>query len=151
MFLKERNSESPFQNRLEIRVDIVDGSTTVSPVQVRVNKFTHDRSGADESNLDDEVVKFPRLHDWKSCHLGSRFDLKSANGICTTKQIEGGSVIMGNVCQINGFPPLATDPEAVLHGCEHAKTKEVDFDNPKLFAVILIPLYDSAVWHGRGL
>ncbi len=58
---------------------------------------------------------------------------------------------MGDVRQINGFPPLSTNPKAVLHGCEHAKTKEVDLDDSEFFAVILIPLHDSTLWHRRRL
>ncbi len=83
--MKERDSEGSFQNRLKIRMNIVDGSTAASPVKVRMDKFTHDRSGSDEGNLDDKVVKFPGLHERKSCHLRSGFDLKSANGIGTAK------------------------------------------------------------------
>ncbi len=67
--MEERHPESTTEGFLEKRVEVGDIFRSGAPAQIRVHAPTLDRTGADERDLDNEVVKFARLEAWESRDL----------------------------------------------------------------------------------
>jgi hypothetical protein len=57
LLLEQRHPEGLRQAALETRVQVRHSLCPVTPAQVGMNRSSLDRAGADESDLDDEVVE----------------------------------------------------------------------------------------------
>ena len=107
-------------------------------------------AGADDGNLDDEVVKIFRLEARQGGHLRAAFDLEDADGVGFAQHGEGFGVVLRQGGEIDGMAARAGQFHRVLQDGHHAQAEQIDFDDTEIFAVILVPLSDDAAGH-RGV
>ena len=69
LFLEQGDAEGAFESGFEAVVDVIDGLLAVAAVEVGMHHAADDGAGADQRDLDAEVVELARLHasaGWRS-------------------------------------------------------------------------------------
>src|SRR5262245_29411572 len=110
-----------------------------------------DRPGADDRNFDDNIVKALWLEAGEGGHLGTTFDLESADGVRAGHEIVNRGVILRNSSDIDRMFALRAQSYGVLHRCHHAETKKVHLNDAEVLAIVFIPLRDNPARHGGVL
>jgi len=138
---------------LDARVDVVDGLGAVAAADEGVDEVAGDRAGADDGDLHGEVVEVAGQEAGKRGHLGAALDLEDAHGVGGADFFVGERIVGRDVAEGADAGVAAGDAEldGVLHRGHHAEAEEVDFDDAEIFAVVFVPLADTAVGHGGGL
>lgn len=149
--MEEGDAEGALEDGLEGGVDVFDGFAVGAAVEVGVDEVPDDGAGADDGDLDGEVIEDGGLHDGEGGHLGAGFDLEGADGVGFLEEGVGGGVVFWEGGEIDGFAALVAEADGVFHGGEHAEAEEVDFYDAECFAVVFVPLEDGAAGHGGGL
>ena len=106
-----------------------------------------DRPGADQGNLDDEVVEAPRLEPRQRRHLCPRLDLEHADRVGTAEH--GVDVVfLGQLGEVDVVTAvLADEVDGVVQRRQHPQAEEVELDESGSSAVVLVPLQHGAVGH----
>ncbi len=151
LFLEQRHAQRAFQYLLAGRMDVIHSLTSIAPVEVWMNEIPDDRPGANNGDLDRQIIKRCRPHDGQSCHLSPGFHLEGAHRIRPAEQIENGGVILGDFGEIHRRSSPGADLQRVLDGGEHAEPQQVDFDDAEILAIIFVPLNDRPSRHRGGL
>ena len=107
LFLEERDAEGAGEDGFEGGVDVVDRLAAVAAVEVGVDEVADDRAGADDGDLDGEVVEGPGPHDGQGGHLGAGLDLEGADGVGAAEQVEDGGVVLGDAGEVDGVAALS--------------------------------------------
>ena len=109
-----------------------------------------DGPGPHDGHLDHQVVEPARLQSRQHRHLGPALDLEHAHGVGTADHVVGFLVLVLDVLQREGIAaPLAHEIEAAAQRREHAQRQHVDLEQAHVLQVVLVPLDDGAVGHGR--
>ena len=116
-----------------------------------MHHVTLNRAGPNDGDFNDDIIKTFRLHARQRGHLRAALDLENADGIGVTHHVERLGVIFGDMCEIECATTLPAELEGILHDRHHAQTKKVDFDDAKIFTIVLIPLRHDSSGHGRIL
>ena len=128
------------------------GSPALAALEIGVGHVAGDGAGADDGDLDDEVVEVSRLVARQRGHLRAALDLEDPGGVGGADHLVGLGVVGGQVGEIDlGAFVGADHGDGLLEGVEHPEAEEVDLDDPEIGAVVLVPLDDGAVLHGGGL
>ena len=110
-----------------------------------------DRPGADEGDLDHEVVEAPRLEARQGRHLRPRLDLEHADRVGAA-QHGVDVVVLGDRRQVDLVPAvLAHEVDRVVQRREHPETEQVELDEAGRRAVVLVPLQHRPLVHPRPL
>ena len=80
-----------------------------------MHHITLDRSGPNDRDFNDDIVKTFWFHPRQSRHLGAAFDLKHTDRVGVLHDFECGRIIFRDVSQIEGATAVATKLERVLH------------------------------------
>ena len=111
-----------------------------------------DRAGADDRDLDGDVVEIPRLHPRQHAHLRAALDLKDAERIGLADHLERRFIIVlqGLTRHRHRDPLVLTEQiERAAHAAEHAETEDIDLHEAKMLNILLFPFDDVAIDH-RG-
>ena len=81
LLLEQRHAQGAGQDGLQHRVGVAHRLTPGAAVQVGVHHLAHDGAGTNQSHLDDQIIKFSRLHAWQGGHLSSALHLKDTQGV----------------------------------------------------------------------
>ena len=151
LLLKERDAEGALEHGLERRVRVGDRFPALAAAHIRMHHFSDDGAGADDGDLDDEVVEAVGAVARERGHLRAAFDLEHADGVGALEDfVDFG--IFGEVGEVDGVAVVLGDEgEAIFEDGHHAEAEEVDFDDAEVGAVFLIPLDDGAAGHGGAL
>ena len=128
---------------MEIRDFFAPGSSR----QIRMHHVALNRSRPNDRDFDDNIVKTFRLHPRQRRHLRAALDLKHANRVGVLHHLVGGWIVFRNVREIERTTTFATKFKRILHHRHHAESKQIDFYDPQVFAVIFVPLRDDAAGH----
>ena len=110
-----------------------------------------DRARPDQGHLDHQVVELPRLEPGQGGHLGPALDLEHPDRVGRAQHLVDGR-LLGQLGQVDLDPVGGTDQvDGVVQGREHPQAEQVELDQPDGGAVVLVPLQDAAVLHGRPL
>ena len=150
LLLEERHPESAAEGFLEKRVEIGDVLGAGTPAQVRVHASTLDGPRANEGDLDDEVIKLTRLEARQSRDLCARLHLEHPHGIAPAQHVVQRRVLLrdareGQRLLVDSFD----DRESVVNGREHTETKEIEFHESRIRAIVFVPLHDRSALHAR--
>ena len=66
LLLKQRDAQRALEHGFEQRVQAGDFFLALAAVQIRVEHLTHNRAGADDGDLHDEVVELGRTKPWEA-------------------------------------------------------------------------------------
>jgi hypothetical protein len=131
---------------------LIDGLQAVAAVEVGVHHVADDGTGADDGDLDDDVVEalagacgagWPSGRGFRS---GRRRWCRRA---ASWRRWRGR--LWGWCARSTGRPRSRHSSRvSCMHG-HHAEAEEVDLDDAEVLAVVLVPLDDAAAGHGGGL
>ncbi len=129
-----------------------DGLPPGGSPDVGVHGATLDRAGADQGDLDREVVVGPGLQAGQRADLGPALDLEHSDRVGPAQHVVDRGLLLGH----RGEVPLLTqvlgdDPHRVVERPEHAEAQQVELDQPHPLAGVLVPLQDRAVVHAPAL
>src|SRR5262249_51069172 len=111
---------------------------------VRVDRAALDGAGADQRDLDHEVVEGAWLQPGQGGHLGAGFDLEHPDRVGLAEHLVDLGVVGRQVGQVK----LGVDHvEGVVQGGEHAQAEQVELDQPGGGAVVPVPLQHAAALH----
>ena len=119
LLLENRHPQSPFQNPLKARMDIVHFLMPVAPVQIRMHQIPHDGPRADDRHLHRHIVKRLRPHDGQGRHLRPALHLESPYRIRPPHHFEHRRVIHRDFRKIHRLPAAGPDLQRVLHRRQH--------------------------------
>ena len=127
------------------------GLHAVAPAQVGVHHVALDGSRAHDRHLDDEVVEAARLQARQHVHLRTALDLEHADrigaGTACRRRPRPRAAAMASVRLV---PLVLLDEiEGLADAGEHAERQHVDLQEPERVDVVLVPLDEGAVLHGR--
>ena len=117
----------------------------VSAPQVGVYGAALDGSGADQGDLDDQVVEGAGFESGQGGQLGAGLDLEHPDGVGLSEHGVHGVVGQVEVGQVDGGVFVFGDEvDGVVQGGEHAQAEQVELDQADRGAVVLVPLHISA-------
>ena len=145
------NSGTPSVLPSAARIDscgIADVLEAVAAAQVGVDRAALDRARPDQRDLDDQVVELPRPQPGQGGHLGAGLDLEHAHRVRLGQHLVDGRVLLRD----GGHRPvlavvLGHEVEAVVQGGQHAQAEQVELDQARVGAVVLVPLQHGAAGH----
>ena len=121
-------------------------------LEIRVHHLPHDRTGADDRDLNDDVVEAGRAHPRQGRHLRARLDLEDADGVRGLEQSVDAGIAGRELRQIHLDAFVRPDQrQRLLEDGHHAQPEQVDFNDAEVGAVVLVPLHDHAAGHRGGL
>ena len=116
--------------------------------QIRMHHRTLNRAGANDRDLDDDIVERTWLETWQRVHLRSTLDLKHTDGIGSAHIVVHGLIAGVEQCQIDRHATrLPHIHEAVLQHGEHAESKQIDLDQTRGIEIVPLPLNHGAARH----
>lgn len=152
LFLKKNNAEGAAQDGgdevIDAGIDVGDGFESGAAADERVGKMADDGAGADDGDLDGDIVKAGGAHPWERRHLGAAFDLENSDGVGVLHRGESGGVVGRDGVKFDGAAAIATECKGGLEGGHHTEAEEVDLDDTEVLAIGFIPLDDNAAGHG---
>ena len=86
----------------QIRVGVFFGCEAVAVFQVGLDHVGFHGSGAEEGDVDDEVVEFSGGELADEFALSRGFDLEAAQGVGGADELEGGFVVERDQCEVDG-------------------------------------------------
>ena len=107
------------------------------------------RTGADDGDLDHQIVEFFRPQPWQHVHLCPAFHLKHAHAVTPTQHVIGWFVIRWDGSKIVGDPVLVLQQvEAFADAGQHTQGQHIDLQDAEFINVILVPFDETAIGHG---
>ena len=131
---------------------VVDGfgQLVAAGADVGRGRTAEDWAGADDGDLDDEIVEDAGLRLEHSLDLGAAFDLEGADRVADADHLEDGLVLQVDPAQVRDRIAGGRDQvHTFLDQREHPEGEEVDLDEAGVVAGVLVPLAEVAVLH-RG-
>ena len=150
LLLKNRHAQGALEHFFQRRAGILHRAGVGARLQVRVHHAALDRPRPHDSHLHHQVVKAAGLEARQHAHLRAALDLEHAHRVGAAHHVVGGRVFGGNVLQAQRrAAPLAYQIQAAVYGAEHAQGQHVHFQQAHGVQVVLVPLDDAALGHGR--
>ncbi len=123
LLLEQRHPEGLAERVLHQRVRAVGRFGAGPAAQVRVDGTALDRAGADQRDLDHQVVEVVRLEPGQGRHLGPGLDLEHADGVGPAQHRVHALVVVRDGGQVVAQSVVLGDQVAgVVQGGEHAAT-----------------------------
>ena len=165
LLLKERHAKRALQDRLERRVRIDNGLASCAAIQIRMHHLSNDGARANDGNLHDQVVERGRLQPRQRRHLCARLYLEDPNRVRLAQHAVDRRVVLGQMCEIDKRASgsrlwalgarrgggTIDERERILNNGHHAQSEEIDFYDPHVGAVVLVPLHHDAARHAGVL
>ena len=108
--------------------------------------------GPDERDLDREVVDRLGLRAQQALHLRAALDLERADGVGRLDLGEHGRVVERDAREVDRRAVELRDPvDALLDAREHPEPEQVDLEEPRVRAGVLVPLAELPAGHRRRL
>ena len=111
-----------------------------------------DRPRAHQGHLDREVVETLRQRPRQHLHLRPALDLERPRRVCRPDRPEGLRVVDGDPGEVD---PLAARPRDLLHAAlhrrQHPQPQQVDLQEARVSARVLVPLDELTPFHRRRL
>ena len=111
-----------------------------------------DRPGANDADLDHEIVEISRPQPRQHRHLGAALDLKHADRVAFADHVVGRFIARRD--RRHGeidAAMLAQKLEAKIELSEPAEAEQIDFEQAEIFDIVFVPLDHRALGHRRVL
>ena len=120
--------------------------------QIRMHHLALNRTGSDQCDFDDEIIKAARLEPRQRVHLRATLDLKDADGIGRAHDVVDRLIGHVELTEIDVDAARVADvQEAILHDGEHAESEQIDLHESGRIEIVFLPLDHGAPGHRRGL
>ncbi len=122
----------------------------LAPLEVGVHGAALDGPRAHERDLDREVLEVLGPRAQQHLHLGARLDLEHPDGVGGLDLGIRAGVVERGAGEVDRLAARAGDEvDAALDGAQHAQAEQVDLEEARIGAGVLVPLADLATLHGR--
>ena len=114
--------------------------------QIWMHRFALNRTGTNESDFNDNVVKATRLKPGQSIHLRARFNLKDSHRVCRAQQVIHSRVFVFEFIEGKNFSLRISNSFLLKRlknrsqGSKHSQSKEVKLHQSGVCTILLIPL-----------
>ncbi|MNX79314.1 hypothetical protein D3C86_1109410 [compost metagenome] len=158
LLLEQGHAEGLVQNLFEFvgravvgrRRRIDDLFLLVSPPQIGMDHVALDRAGADDGDLDHQVIEAAGPQPGQHVDLGSALDLKDANGLASAQHVVDPDVVARDRGQVVIHVMVgAHQVEGLADAGQHPERQHIDLHQAQGVDVILVPLDEGALRHGR--
>ena len=118
--------------------------------QIRMHHVALDRARAHDSDLDDEVVETARLEARQHVHLRAALHLEHTDGVRAAEHVVYGRILPGHGAERElRAVMLLQKREGLADAGQHAEAQHIDLEQTQRVEIVLVPLDDGAVFHGR--
>ena len=125
---------------------------SLTPLDVGVDRAALDRPGPHQRHLNGQVVQVLRERPGQHLHLRPALDLEHARGLRPLDRAPHLFVIERHPREIDPLPARARDLiHAPLDRREHPQPEQVDLQEARIRARVLVPLHDLPSLHRRRL
>ena len=129
-------------------MSVVDRLKTLPAFQKRIHHLAHNGSGADDRDLNHDVVEAFRTIARKSRHLRAALYLKESNCVRLLKSLIDLRIILRKLCQLNFVAVMLRDQfNAIFEHCHHTQSQQINFHQSEVSAIFLVPLHHHAPGH----
>ena len=119
-------------------------------LDVRVDRAAEDRPRAHDRDLDRQVLQRLRPRPQQRRHLRPRLDLEDAHRVRDLDRVVGRLVVVRDPRQVHPRPAHAPDLlHAALDRRQHPQPEQVDLQEARVRARVLVPLAELAALHRR--
>ena len=109
-----------------------------------------DRTGSHNGDFHDQVVEAAGQKPRQHAHLRPAFDLKDTDRIGAANHVVDRLVFGGHGAHGHGHSMvLRKQAESLANGGQHSQSQTIDFQDAESFHVVLVPLDDRPLGHGR--
>ena len=139
--------------RVVVVGDLVVGlhAQALAALDVGVDRAALDRPRAHDRHLDGEVVEVLGARAPQRAHLRAALDLEDAGGLGLLDGLEGGRVVVGDAREVDPLAPARGDElDAALDRREHPQPEQVDLQEARVRAGVLVPHDHLPPLHGGG-
>ena len=152
LLLKDRDAQGSFQHFPDRLTGVGHRLFAVTSPEIRMHHIALDRPRADNSHLNDQVIKAARPQAGQHGHLRTGFDLKDTYRI----GIADHPVNLRVFCRHGrhghrNAPMLLQEIKRAVNRTQHTQRKTIDFKQPKDVDIGFIPLNNGALRHGSVL
>ena len=152
LLLEQRHPKRALQHLAQLLGRIGFKLFTVSSPQIRMHHATLDRPGSHDRYLNDKVIELFGLEPGQHRHLRPGLDLEHPDRIRTANHFVGLGVFSRHRGQAQVEVAVATQQvKTAANGTEHAQRQDIDLEQTDRIQVVLVPLNDGALGHGRVL
>ena len=124
----------------------------LAATHVGVHRPADDRPGPDDRDLDREIREVPRAHATHHLDLGAALDLEEPDRVARADAVEDLLVLVVDPRQIGHLAvPVGDQLDRLLDERQHPEREEVDLDEPRVVAAVLVPLAEDPALPGRRL
>ena len=124
----------------------------LSRVDVGVYRLPLDRAGTDERDLHGDVVEVLGLRPQEALHLGAALDLEGADRVRPPDVVVHRGVVERDPREVDHLVVRTRDLlDAVLDRRQHPEPEQVDLEEARVRARVLVPLAELAAGHRGGL
>ena len=155
LVLEDDRAERVAQRLLERRVQVGDlerrvGAQALAALDVRVDRAADDRPRPHDRDLDRDLVEVLRARAPQRAHLRARLDLKDAGRVGVLDALVGRRVVEGDPREVDPLAAPRRDVlDAALDGAQHPQAEQVDLQEARVRAGVLVPLRELAALHRR--
>ena len=150
LLLEERHAERLVEHFLQLFGRIGDLLLAALPAEVGMHHVALDRAGADDRDLDDQVVELFRAQPRQHVHLRPALHLEHADAVGAAEHGVGLGVVLRH--RLQGQRPAAVlgdQREGAADAGEHPEAQHVDLQDAQRLDVVLVPFDGVAVLHRR--
>ena len=124
----------------------------LAAADVGVDRTADDRTRPDDRDLDREVAQVPGPHPPQHLDLRATFDLKEAHRVSRTDAVVDLLVLVVDAGEVGGLAVARVDRlHRLLDERQHPEREEIDLDEPRVVAGVLVPLAEDAPLPRGGL
>ena len=151
LLLEQRHPEGLLQAPLETGMQERHLLRPVTPAQVGMDRPSLDRSGADEGDLDDEVVETARSQPGQRGHLRPALHLEEPNRVTAAQHVVD-RILLGDHGEVDLVVVVGGDGvDGPVDRLEHPEAEKVELHETDCRGVVLVPLEHGPVLHARPL
>ena len=127
------------------------GPHGLAALEIGVHRAALDRPRPHERDLDGQVLEVLGPGAQQHLHLRARLDLEDADGVGGLDLGVGPGVVERGAREVDRLSARSRDQvDAPLDGAQHAQAEQVDLEEARVGARVLVPLAELAALHRCG-
>ena len=156
LLLEYRHAEGASENVLQLQRIVRRAGARVfhrllprPASQIGMHHVALDGAGADDGDLDHQIVEPAGAQARQHVHLRPAFDLEDADAVALAEYVVDPRILLRDARQGMGLSVVGFDQiEALVDAGEHAERQDVDLEDTERVDIVLVPFDEAALRHG---
>ena len=150
LFLENGDPERSLQHPRDLGTGIGDGILAVAPPEIGMNHVALDGPRPDDRHLDDQIVIAPGPEARQHRHLRPGFDLEHPHRIGFADHVVDRRILRRKAGHgVLAAVKTADQFETAANCAQHPQAEHVHLQQPQVLQIVLVPLDDRTILHGR--